>query len=170
MASRLPTAFDLGGDQSSTPDMMPPHFCTRPACASAVPVVKCQLYPHIIEINAAARRGSREAAGTLVTRHLRACRAVALAVTNDVDAADDICQDAMIRAIEELDRCRDPARFGAWVRQITRNVARNDRRRAGFLRLEPVRDRGQSPSVQSQGLRVRAPANTAFAGRSGPEG
>jgi len=95
--------------------------------------------PTDAELVDAARRGSREAAGTLVTRHLRACRAVALAVTNDVDAADDICQDAMVRAIEMLDGCRDPDRFGAWVRQITRNLARNDRRRAGFLQLEPVR-------------------------------
>ena len=43
-----PTDFDHGGDQSSTSDMLPSSF--------TVPVVKCQLYPHMIQINAAARQ------------------------------------------------------------------------------------------------------------------
>ena len=71
------------------------------------------------------RRGDRRAAGRLLQRYLRAGRAVALAVTGVEADADDVCQDAFIVAIERIDDCRDPAKFGKWLLQIVRNRARN---------------------------------------------
>ena len=93
------------------------------------------------ELVRAALAGSREAAGALVTRHLRSCHLTALAVTGDVAAAEDACQEAMVRAIERLDECRSPARFGAWVRQIARNQALNETRRARRFPHEAVHER-----------------------------
>lgn len=46
------------------------------------------------------RRGEREGAAALAERYLRACRAVALAVTGDEADADDVCRDAFVSAIE----------------------------------------------------------------------
>lgn len=80
------------------------------------------------------RRGDRQAAGALAQRYLRACRAVALAVTGDETDAEDVCQDAFVAAIERIDGCRRPDRFGAWLMQIVRNRAR-DRLRA---RARPI--------------------------------
>ena len=80
------------------------------------------------ELVDAIRSGDREAASELVRRHLRGARAVALAIAGDLAAAEDISQEAFVHAIERLDDCRDPARFGAWLRQIVRNKARNHRR------------------------------------------
>jgi RNA polymerase sigma-70 factor (ECF subfamily) len=71
------------------------------------------------------RRGDRRAAGRLLERYMRACRAVALAVTGSEADADDVCQDGFVIAIERIDSCRDPARFGGWLLQIVRNRARN---------------------------------------------
>jgi RNA polymerase sigma-70 factor (ECF subfamily) len=76
------------------------------------------------------RRGDRAAAEALAQRWLRACRAVALAVTRNEADADDVCQDA----IERIDDCREPARFGAWLMRIARNRA-TDQLRA---RARPV--------------------------------
>ena len=45
---------------------------------------------------------------------------------NTMDA-EDVCQDAMIRALERMEECRDPERFGAWVGQIARRRAFNAR-------------------------------------------
>lgn len=71
------------------------------------------------------RRGDRAAAGTLAERYLRACRAVALAVTGDEAEADDVCQDAFVSAMQRIDDCRHPDRFAAWLLQIVRNRARD---------------------------------------------
>ena len=71
------------------------------------------------------RQGDHRAAGRLLERYLRACRAVALAVTGDEADADDVCQDAFVAAIERIDGCREPHRFGAWLMQIVRNSARD---------------------------------------------
>lgn len=80
------------------------------------------------------RRGDRAAAEALAQRWLRACRAVALAVTRDEADADDVCQDAFVTAVERIDDCREPARFGAWLMRIARNRA-TDQLRA---RARPV--------------------------------
>lgn len=41
--------------------------------------------------------------------------------------AEDVCQDALFKALRALDGCRDPSRFGPWLGQIVRNTARNAR-------------------------------------------
>lgn len=41
--------------------------------------------------------------------------------------AEDVCQDAFIRALERLEDCRDPERFTAWLLRIVRNRAHNFR-------------------------------------------
>lgn len=72
-----------------------------------------------------ARRGDGMAFEGLVRRHFRAAYAVALAILGNREDAEDVCQDAFIRALERLDGCRHPDRFAAWLLQIVRNGARN---------------------------------------------
>ena len=45
--------------------------------------------------------------------------------------AEDVAQDALIRALSKIETCHSPDRFEAWLMQIVRNQARNwlDRRR-----------------------------------------
>ncbi|HEY7529747.1 MAG TPA: sigma-70 family RNA polymerase sigma factor [Gemmatimonadota bacterium] len=89
------------------------------------------------------RAGDRDAFGALVRRHLPAAHAVALAVTGESADADDVCQDAFVAALAKLDECRNPDRFGAWLRQIVRNRARDLQRvRAARpqVRLEAAAD------------------------------
>lgn len=60
------------------------------------------------------------------------------------DAAEDVTQDALVRAWRELPRLRDPERFVAWTRRILVNIARDaerrSRRREGIVRIEPLDD------------------------------
>lgn len=90
------------------------------------------------ELVAAVRRGSREAAGRLAERYLRACRAVALAIVRDVAAAEDVSQEAFVRSIERIDGCREPAAYGAWLLTIVRNASRNHLRDDPSRRTLPI--------------------------------
>ena len=87
---------------------------------------------------AQAREGSREAAGELVRRYLSGCRAIALAIAGDVTLAEDACQDGLVYAIAHLRDCREPERFGAWLRQIIRSHTRTRLRSQRRRRLEPI--------------------------------
>lgn len=69
--------------------------------------------------------GERDALEQLVRRHYRSACVVALAVMGNSADAEDVCHDAFVRAAERLEECRDPERFGAWLRTIVRNQARN---------------------------------------------
>lgn len=78
-----------------------------------------------------AQRGEPAAFDELVRRFLRAAYSVALAVVVRPADAEDIAQDAMVVALEQLQTCRNPAAFKGWLLQIVRNRALNalDKRR-----------------------------------------
>ena len=74
---------------------------------------------------ARACRGDPAAFDALVRRHYRAAYAIALAILGRRADAEDICQDAWVRALERIEDCREPDRFVFWLLQIVRNRARN---------------------------------------------
>jgi RNA polymerase sigma-70 factor (ECF subfamily) len=84
------------------------------------------------------RAGDTRATDRLLERYFRGCRAVALAVTRNEADADDACQEAFVAAIERIDSCRNPARFGGWLFQIVRNRARNLVRYRAIRAAEPL--------------------------------
>ncbi|HAI48162.1 MAG TPA: RNA polymerase subunit sigma-70, partial [Stenotrophomonas sp.] len=50
---------------------------------------------------------------------------IALAITRDVQASEDIAQEAFIKAWQQLNQLHNPSSFLPWLRQITRNLARD---------------------------------------------
>lgn len=64
------------------------------------------------------RRGSAEARDELVRRYHRETAILAAAMVNDATEAEDLAQEAFIRAFRNLDLLVDPGRFGAWPRRI----------------------------------------------------
>lgn len=120
------------------------------------------------ELVAGLRRGSAAAAARLAERHLRACRAVALAVTGDATLAEDVAQDAFIQAIERIDDCRKPERFREWLLQIARNRARNQLRdgRQGThdpIDVVPLHSRAPQPDALAERSELRATLLAAMA-------
>ena len=71
-----------------------------------------------------ARGGDPSAQGALVQRHHGAAYAVAISIARDEDAAQDIVQDAFVKAFAALDRFRGDASFRTWLLTITANEAR----------------------------------------------
>jgi RNA polymerase sigma-70 factor, ECF subfamily len=73
--------------------------------------------------------GDRSAFGDLHDRHARWVRAVLYDATRNLTDAQDLAQEAFLRAYRGLGDLRDPPRFGAWLLGITRTVGLEWRRR-----------------------------------------
>lgn len=95
----------------------------------------------------AARRGDLSAFNRLVERHERGVFSVALRHVRSPDAAEDITQDAFLRAWQSLDsfRSEHPGGFRAWILRIAANRAldtlrANARRPAESIEARQERD------------------------------
>jgi RNA polymerase sigma-70 factor (ECF subfamily) len=73
------------------------------------------------------RRGDSRAFDQLVRRHLRTAHAVARSKLDNPADADDVVQDAFIKALQRIDGCRNPEGFRGWLLVIVRNTAHNYR-------------------------------------------
>ncbi|HEY6296522.1 MAG TPA: sigma-70 family RNA polymerase sigma factor, partial [Streptosporangiaceae bacterium] len=82
-----------------------------------------------------ARTGDAAACRVLVERHRAMALAVATRCGSWRDDADDVVQEAFLRAFTALDRLRDEDRFGAWLAGIVANVHRAAARRPPVLLL-----------------------------------
>ncbi len=94
-----------------------------------------------------AQRGDPSAFDALARAFLRPAYAVALAVVQRPADAEDVAQEAVVTALERIDTCRHPERFGAWLFQSVRNRARNwvaHRSLADVAREAPVEQRAQA--------------------------
>ena len=73
-------------------------------------------------------KGDTESFGILFERYHNLVYRLALMNLGDADMAQDITQEAFLRAYNNLDRLRDIASFSAWIAGIARNLCRNTRR------------------------------------------
>ena len=73
----------------------------------------------------AARKGCTQSYGRIVVACQNTVTAIALAITRDVHASEDIAQEAFIKAWQQLTQLNNAASFLPWLRQITRNLARD---------------------------------------------
>ncbi len=87
----------------------------------------------------AAARGDRDAYGRIVAGCQSTVTSIALAIVRDVPASEDIAQEAFLSAWQNLRKLNNRASFLPWLRQITRNLAR-DHLRAQGLRANPTTD------------------------------
>jgi len=106
-----------------------------------------------------AASGCQQAYGRIVSACQNTVTAIALAITRDVSASEDIAQEAFLRAWQQLAQLHNHASFLPWLRQITRNLARDwlrtQRHRplsgeAAELAISMAADPGPSPSERMQ--------------------
>ena len=77
---------------------------------------------------AQAKGGYLEAFDQLVLRHQQVVFAVALRMLGSHDDAEDVAQEAFVRAYRSLGAFRGEAKFSTWLVSITMNLCRNRRR------------------------------------------
>jgi RNA polymerase sigma factor (sigma-70 family) len=83
------------------------------------------------ELVAKARTGDPDAFGELVRRHRARAFGIARSLTQDPHLAEDVVQDALVRAFLHLGTLVDAARFSSWLSKIIRNEAYMKLRRGG---------------------------------------
>jgi len=102
---------------------------------------------------ARAQQGDREAFAQLLRDHHLRVYNLAAYIVGDRTEAEDVTQQAFVRAWEELPRLRDPQAFTAWVNRIARNLAR-DRAREGGARARfegPQPDPPETGNAEARG-------------------
>ena len=88
------------------------------------------------------RSGDDSALSALVKRHHGAAYRMALSLTKDEDTAQDVVQDAFLKAFRALDKFRGDASFRTWLLTITANEARGALRKSGRRRETSLDDAG----------------------------
>lgn len=95
-------------------------------------------------------RGDRDAFGSLVSRYQHAAVRAAYHLVRDLDAADDLAQEAFVEAYRGLRKLRDRERFRAWLFGILHNKCLKYRERNRHeISLDEV-DESSLPSQQDQ--------------------
>ena len=75
------------------------------------------------ELVKAVLNGQKQLFAELVRRYERPVRAVALNILGEYHRANDVSQDAFVKAYERLASLRKPDAFGPWLMKITRRCA-----------------------------------------------
>lgn len=117
-----------------------------------------------------AQAGDRDAFEHVVVRHQRRVYAVALRIVRRHEVADDVAQEAFVRAWQSLGSF-DPGRpFGPWIARIARNLALNTLR-GPASRVEPLPegpaepvDAAPGPESDVMSREVREAVSAALAG------
>lgn len=88
-----------------------------------------------------ARRGDAAATEVLFRRHAPATLALVTRLVGRTHDAEDVLQESLATALEDLGALRDPEAFGGWLRQIAVRQAHRYFRRRGLKRILGL-DRG----------------------------
>ena len=89
-------------------------------CAGACSVFSRNLDSDLVRM---ARAGNRDAYGELIRRYQNQICGLACTLLDDRFEAEDVTQEAFLRAWLNLDLLSDPAKFAPWLRRIVFGVA-----------------------------------------------
>jgi len=104
------------------------------------------------EIIAAILAGEPQLYHELIRPHERSVYMIALSYMKNEADAEDVAQEAFIKAFRNLSTFRGDAKFSTWLISITLNEARNRLRRQGVVRMQsldepPDEDGAVSPAL-----------------------
>src|SRR4030081_3824803 len=99
------------------------------------------------QLIASVQQGKRELFYELVRPYERRVYAAALAILRNEADAEDVCQEAMLKAFAHLRQFRAEARFSTWLIQITVNEALMRRRRERTGGMEGIDDPREGASA-----------------------
>jgi len=98
------------------------------------------------DLIARVQRGQNELFYELVKPYERRVYAAALAILRNPSDAEDVAQEAVVKALANIRQFRAEARFSTWLIQITVNEALMRRRRERTVAMEAIDDRREKES------------------------
>ena len=102
-----------------------------------------------------ALQGDLDAYDELVERYQNGARNRALSVVQDYQAAEDIAQDALVKAFNALKDLEDPQRFAGWLLTIVQHTALDFvRARREGMSLETLKEQGFEAPRDTRGLQL----------------
>lgn len=104
---------------------------------------------------AAVTAGDPHAFRALVDRHSRYAHRVAYRITGNAPDAEDVVQDAFLKAFRQLSRFEARADFRTWIHKITVNCA------IDFIRARRHRETAHDPADLERGLTADVPVSYA---------
>ena len=118
-----------------------------------------------IEQYRAAIRGDREAFEMIIRTHSRTLFAIAYGILQNREEAEDVVQDALVKAWKTRWHVRDPQKFPAWLATIARHRAHDIFRRRKTVPLtgETELSHPSYPSHESQPFEVNRQLGSALA-------
>ena len=104
------------------------------------------------EMIAAILAGDSHRFHDLIRPYERSVYVMALSFVHDEADAEDIAQEAFLKAFRNLASFRGEAKFGTWLISITLNEARSRIRKKKLLKMEPLEDAADDSSHVSPAL------------------
>ena len=96
------------------------------------------------------REGGQDGFDELVARHQVSARRKAFSIIKDHQAAEDIVQEAFIKAYRRLKALKEPCKFSSWLLRTVQHTALDHRRaRKEPVSLEVIRAEGFDPPHES---------------------
>jgi len=107
---------------------------------------------------AAVKRGDRDAYDYLVGKYLQRVASIAWSIVRNATDAEDLAQEAFVKAYESIDRFRTEQPFGPWIYRIVTNLALDVMKHRRKFRHEELsgeepaarRDDAELPAVTSE--------------------
>jgi RNA polymerase sigma-70 factor, ECF subfamily len=123
--------------------------------AGAPPIAQAEERELVLRV----QRGETDAFDALVRGYIRRARGIARRLMQDPEDADDLVQDAFLRALEKI-ASFDPARpFGPWFFRILVNAGHDVFRRRATRPTEPeladIASPAPTPDRQAEGAEIR---------------
>jgi RNA polymerase sigma-70 factor (ECF subfamily) len=84
------------------------------------------------------RQGQAEAYDYLVSKHLRRVVSIAFGIVRNAHDAEDLAQEAFVKAFQNIDRFRVGEPFGPWVYRIVTNAALDTMKHRTKFRHEAI--------------------------------
>jgi len=104
------------------------------------------------QVIAACRAGDRDAYARLVRKYSRGVFAVCMGILGNVDDAEDMAQDALVRGFTRIRLLRDGEQFKPWIFRIARNLCIDllRRRRIGRGALEKHQEEAERRDLPAE--------------------
>ena len=101
---------------------------------------------------AAVKRGDRDAYAYVVSKYIRRVASVAWTIVRDRHDAEDLAQEAFVKAYVSIGRFRGGEPFGPWIFRIVTNLALDVVKRRKKFPHEPIQESAPAPRADAAEL------------------